>query len=379
MKGSLQILRVAEIPIKIHWTFGLLLIWIGYLSFREGLGISGALASTLLIALVFLCVVLHEYGHALTARRFGVKTRDIILSPIGGIARLEKIPEKPRQEFLIAIAGPLVNLVIAALLILAILVFNGSVPDIFTSEFWSFQEPQPLMWIILKVNLILIAFNAIPAFPMDGGRVARALLSSKLGRTKATKIASIMGRVLAAGMFIVGIIWADLILSVIGVFIFLAALNEYKGVLFEQSVNRYNLREVLRPVFTRLRTTDLIFHAAQLSIQTGEDSFLVFDDDEGIAGVLHKLHLHEAIKQGDQYSQLSKYLSAHWEPVDPEMKLIALFQKFQSGDYIILPVIDETGRILGVVDRHTLQNIFEMGMQSANEDQPVVPDTSESI
>ncbi|MBC7884468.1 MAG: site-2 protease family protein [Saprospiraceae bacterium] len=214
-----------KIPVKVHWTFGLLVLFVSYTAFTNGLKLWQGVGFVSYIFVLFFCVVLHEYGHALTARKFGVKTKDIILSPIGGLARLESMPEKPMQEFFIAIAGPTVNLVIG--LILAIILFFTS-GEIFPNVTdFKFDEPVEFIRYVTLMNFALFLFNLIPAFPMDGGRIVRSLLSLKLGRVAATGIASGIGRILAVAFIIYGVFNQQLTLSLIGLFIFMMAGKEY--------------------------------------------------------------------------------------------------------------------------------------------------------
>ncbi|MGB8313856.1 MAG: site-2 protease family protein, partial [Aestuariivirga sp.] len=173
MQWSLTIGRIAGTAIRIHITFFLFLLWIAVSDYRSG-GLEVAKSSIIFILLVFACVVAHEFGHILMARKFGVKTPEVTLLPIGGVANMERIPEDPRQELLIAIAGPMVNVVIAGLLIVA---GGVSTSDLQTID----VEKIGLVQRLALINVSLVIFNLIPAFPMDGGRVLRALLAMRLG------------------------------------------------------------------------------------------------------------------------------------------------------------------------------------------------------
>ena len=179
------------IPVKVHWTFGLLILFVSYSAFASGDKLVQGLGLITYVLVLFLCVILHEYGHALTAKNYGVYTKDIIISPIGGLARLESMPDKAIQEFFIALAGPIVNLIIG-LFLAAILYFTTGrmIPEI--SDF-KFDEPIEFIRYIIWMNFALFLFNLIPAFPMDGGRILRSLLSIKLGKVRATKIAAGIG------------------------------------------------------------------------------------------------------------------------------------------------------------------------------------------
>ena len=192
MKWSLKIGRFAGIDVYLHVTFLLLISWVALMHWRQGQSISAVIAGVTFILAVFLCVVLHEFGHALTAKRYGIKTRDIVLLPIGGVARLESLPTNPLQELWVALAGPAVNVAIAAGLFLWMQ---------FTASFEPLQTltltTGPFLERILAVNLFLVAFNMIPAFPMDGGRVLRAILATRKEYSRATQIAASIGQGIA--------------------------------------------------------------------------------------------------------------------------------------------------------------------------------------
>lgn len=370
MFSSLQIVKLFGIPVKVHWTFALLIAYIAFAAYSQGIGLPGTIMTLVLLALVFVCVVLHEYGHALTARKFGVHTRDIILSPIGGIARLENIPDKPREELLIAIAGPLVNVVIAAIILGLYLVFTSELLPLFTLDFWRFDEAQPLGWILLKINLLLIGFNIIPAFPMDGGRVARALLSTRYDRITATKIASYMGRGLAIVFIIVSLFWGNFILTIIGIFVFLAALNEYRAVLLQHTLNQYQLREVLRADFTKIYLDDVMERPARYLMQGNEAQFLVFDHDESLKGVLIRPEIIRAIREKELDRLVSEFISQDFETIEPNTQLMDVFKKFQSPDQYIFPVKDE-GNIIGVIDRQIISNLLELASDQSSNGRPL--------
>ena len=195
MRGSLQIARLFGIPVFVHWSFSFLLLFIIYLEKSRNGGWEFIAFMGLSVLVLFACVVLHEFGHALSARYYGVHTQDITILPIGGVARLDRLPEKPFQEFVVAIAGPAVNVVICILLGLILFIFydlplglremiTGEINEIITNPLVSFLAT------LMRANFWLVIFNMVPAFPMDGGRVFRALLSMRFGRTWATKMAS---------------------------------------------------------------------------------------------------------------------------------------------------------------------------------------------
>lgn len=222
MKWAWRITRIAGIDIRIHVTFLALLGWIAWVSYRSTQTWIGALDGVLLVLLVFTIVVLHELGHALTARRFGIKTKDITLLPIGGVASLERMPDEPKQELLVAIAGPAVNFALAGLLAGASLALGYSlVPD---AELTASYE-IPLLVRLVWINLALGVFNLLPAFPMDGGRALRALLALRLSDVRATRIAAGLGQAMALLFGIVGLFFNP-VLVFIALFLWMGASGE---------------------------------------------------------------------------------------------------------------------------------------------------------
>ena len=203
MRWSWRIGRIAGISISVHVTFLLILLWIVVEEYA--LGLRAMAGSVLYMVALFTIVVMHELGHALTARRFGIVTRDIILLPIGGVARLERMPRNPRQELLVAIAGPAVNVALA-LALLAIVRVTGPLPAATLYDFDPLLSLRGFLYQLVFVNVVLALFNMLPAFPMDGGRVLRAVLAMRMSSyARATGIAARIGRMLALALAAAGL------------------------------------------------------------------------------------------------------------------------------------------------------------------------------
>ncbi len=222
MKGSYRIGGAFGIGIFVHWSFPLLLFYVLFSSLGSGLVL--ALNAVVFVLAIFGCVLLHELGHSLAARRYGIGTHDITLLPIGGVARLMRLPDEPRQELVIAIAGPAVNLVIAAVLSLVVFILGNPVP----TGLAELSSDTAILYGLISANLILIAFNMIPAFPMDGGRVLRALLAMKMGMLPATEIAAGFGKIMAILMFC-GAFFLSPLLFITAVFIYVAGEAELQS------------------------------------------------------------------------------------------------------------------------------------------------------
>ena len=361
MTGSFQIARVFDIPVKLHWTFGLLILWVGGSGLQAGFSSSEILIQVAFVLALFFCVVLHEYGHALTARRFGVNTRDIILSPIGGIARLDKLPEKPIQEFLVAIAGPAVNVAIAILLLPYFFIFSG---DDFLEKIQNlriFEDGIDFIPGLILLNVILAAFNMLPAFPMDGGRILRALLSLKMTRLNATRVASYIGQFFAV-LFIFAAInnGESWITGLIGVFIFFTAGQELEAAKMEKILNENTASELARPTFTKLIQSEKMQVPADFLKRSKEKNFLVFEEDNfTLLGSLSEASITKAIKSDDLESPIFKYTRKSQIPgIYSVDSLKTVYEKLYLYPHPILPILKE-GRIAGVIDDDLIDDFLK--------------------
>jgi Zn-dependent protease len=376
------------IPVFVHWSFSLLFLYIAYMGFTENHSWEYISTMSFYIICTFGCVLLHEFGHVLSARYFGIGTQDVIILPIGGLARLNKIPEKPMQELIVAIAGPLVNVALC-LLFVATLVY-GYGAELNFSELFLDNPPHDLLFdvnksatfllLMAKANFVLMLFNLIPAFPMDGGRVFRALMSMQFSRTRATLIASVLGQICAVGFLLYAITpllkdvfspdsWLEKyltqkedwtfqpVLAFVSFFIFNAARNEYKYVRMDEIMSRHTISNVLRMEYTRLRTVDLM-QTPILEMRKGrENNFLVFGDDEILRGVLQDDNIMIASKNNDQDALVLTYMSKDFEKTVPYESIKTIYYKMLATDQYLMPVMNED-EVVGVVDMHILQNFI---------------------
>jgi Zn-dependent protease len=223
--GSFKIGRAFGIDVRVHWTFFLLLLYFAFVGYRGAGNLVGALATVAVIVALFACVLLHEFGHSLVAQRLGIEIPDITLLPIGGIARFKTLPEKPMDEVKIAVAGPLVNVVLAPIFF-GMGIALGADPLNIGSPVGGFGSVGRFFVYLGYVNVALVLFNMLPAFPMDGGRVLRGLLASRLGAVRATDIASAVGQLFAAVFLVLGILGGNFIVVLIALFIFFGARTE---------------------------------------------------------------------------------------------------------------------------------------------------------
>ena len=293
MKWSWKIGEFAGIGVYMHTTFLLLLGWVAFTGWLQARTLMGALGSVVFILALFLVVVLHEYGHALTARKFGIKTRDITLLPIGGVARLERMPDDPKQELWVALAGPAVNVVIAAVLFVWLAVTNAMQPlSALTVTGGSFIER------LMVVNVILVVFNMIPAFPMDGGRVVRALLAMRLEYTKATQIAASLGQGIAFLLGFIGL-FTNPLLVFTALFVWMGAAQESSMVQIKSSLGGIPVSRAMLTDFRTVSPRDALAYVIELILSGSQQDFPVVEGGRAV-GVLTRGDLHIALQRHGQ-------------------------------------------------------------------------------
>lgn len=358
MSGSLRIGTIAGIDLHLHWTFTLLLIGAFVFYLLSGFALQVALAGVGLIGAVFFCVVLHELGHALAARRYDIPTRDITLYPIGGVARLQRIPERPAQELVVAIAGPAVNVVIAV--VLGGVIFAAGQTFIPGQFLLAPHEMflQNLFWI----NVVLVAFNLLPAFPMDGGRVLRSLLAMRLDYVRATQIAAGVGQGMAILFGLVAIVTFNPFLLFIALFVYLGAQQEASFALMRTAIEGLPVSSAMLTQFSPLHPWDSLEEAVRLLLAGSEEDFPVIDGDR-MVGVLTRKRLMRALAEGDERStRIQTVMEPVCRPADVGEMLDAAFMRMQEEECRMLPVV-RNGRLVGVV---TPENVGELVMITAS-------------
>jgi Zn-dependent protease len=385
MRRSLKIGSVAGIGIYLHWTFGLLLLGVPALYLWQGATTRAALVGTGVILTIFACVVLHELGHALTARRFDAPTRDITLYPIGGLARLERIPRESMKEFWIAVAGPAVNVVIAAVLG-ALAVAGGAAlqPQValFTPE-----GPQSgnILAMLLWINLALALFNMLPAFPMDGGRALRALLAARLAYARATQIAANVGQAMALAFGLLGLFGGNLILVFIAVFVYLGASQEARQATLRQTTQNLRVRQAMMTRFRTLAPEDPIDRGANALLAGTDHDFPVVEGagrdgdardgdprDGCVVGLLTRQRLIQALSERGHDATVGEVARAQCFTADADENLDDVFQKMRGEECSTVPVT-EGGRLVGLL---TMENVAELMMISSALGEEAVPGRS---
>ena len=354
MKWSLKLGSVAGIGVYLHWTFILLIGFIFLTHLGAGETAGQALAGVGFILALFGCVVLHEFGHALTAKRYGVLTRDITLLPIGGVARLERIPEKPLQEFWVAVAGPAVNAMIAAT-IYAVLLLQGRTHELMEVHGMTDGFLPQLMW----VNLFIGTFNLLPAFPMDGGRILRALLSSRVGRRRATAIAANIGQMMAILLGIIGFFYNPFLIF-IAIFVYLGARAEAAQVEAEAALKGLQVRDAMMTRFRTLSAHDTLGMAVDELLAGSQQDFPVLESGR-VLGVLRRNDLVKALMDGNRGVAVGDVMWREYRPVNDTDVLTPTLESMGKNEWATLPVMGG-GRIVGLL---TLENIGELIMVNA--------------
>lgn len=353
MKWSFRIARVAGIDVKIHVTFFLLLAWFGFSYYQAG-GAQAAIYGITLILLLFTCVLLHEFGHAFAARAFGIRTPDITLLPIGGLARLERMPEKPMQEFIVAIAGPAVNVVIA-LILLAIVAPQIDLDDLSVLD----RPGKGLLIQLMVINIILVLFNLLPAFPMDGGRMLRALLATRLEFSKATVIAARIGQVIAGG-FVVWGFFGNPFLIFIGVFVFLGAQQEAAYAKMRSAVSGRRVADIMITRFASMPGHWTVSRAAEEALHDTQPVYPVVDSDLRVTGLVRRDPLLSASAGGHGDYAVSTF-AIRVPTIRPEADFTEAFQLMQSTASPVLVVVNPSGQPVGLLSIDLLAERSRMG------------------
>jgi Zn-dependent protease/CBS domain-containing protein len=351
MSWSLPIVRIAGIQLRIHITFLLLIGWLAFGYYSQG-GSAAAVAGVLIILLLFGCVVLHEFGHAFAAKAFGINTPDITLLPIGGVARLERMPEEPIQELIIAAAGPAVNVIIA----LCLFITGGSFVYPPTAA-------SSLKDVLLTINVVLLLFNLLPAFPMDGGRVLRALLATRLSYARATQIAASIGQGCAFIFGFLGLMGGNYMLIFIALFVYIGASQEAALAQMRDVSRRFPVSSAMVREFRSLPESATLQEAVDALLATSQHDFPVLDESGNVAGILTRHDLIAALRKNDPTIRVSDVMRRDIPTVTTGTRFEEAFRIMQECNCPAVPVLDSMKRLVGLL---TPENVSELMMvQSA--------------
>jgi len=350
MGWSIPIFRIAGIQLRIHVTFLLLIAWLAFGYYGSHRSPEAAFWAILILVL-FVCVVLHEFGHALTAKAFGINTPDITLLPIGGVARLERMPEEPGQELAIAAAGPMVNVIIA------LGAFAGGA---------RFHYPPTLQhgFIngLLTINVVLFLFNLLPAFPMDGGRVLRALLATRIPYARATQVAATVGQGFAFAFGFVGLLWNPFLIF-IALFVYIGASQEAALAQMRDVSRRFPVSSAMVREFRTLAESATLEEAVDALLATSQHDFPVMDGNGSVAGLLTRHDLIAALRKNDPMLRVGDVMRRDIPTVTTGTRFEEAFRIMQECNCPAVPVLDRMKRLVGLL---TPENVSELIMvQSA--------------
>jgi len=358
--NSIKLFRIAGIDIKMHITFPLILIW-GALQFGvlRGQGLTGAFFGVVVTLLLFVIVVLHELGHSFAARRFGVRTRQIVLLPLGGVAQLERIPENAWQEFVIAIAGPAVNFVLAALLFPFLGAFNANPGSLLAAlQNLDTGSGSALLAYLYVTNLFLAIFNLIPAFPLDGGRILRALLASRLPYPQATRIAVAIGQTLAFLLGLGGFLGGGFFLIITAAFIYFGASQEGSLVQVRSVLRNVRVQQAFSRQVQVLDANDPIQRAVDLTLQSFQADFPVLEQGR-LVGLLTSTDLLTAVSRRGDALPVRDIMRTNIGSTTPDADLFTVQQKLAESGMDALPVL-ENNQLIGVLTSRDLNEVYRL-------------------
>ena len=366
MRWSFRVLRVGETQVRIHITLVLFMLWYGWVGWSGG-GSAGAIEEVAFLALLFLSVLLHEFGHIFAARHYAIATPEILLTPIGGLARIARMPEKPIQELVVALAGPAVTVLIIVVLGLW-LQLTGHIAEVLTPAFLGGSLLQAVFW----TNVILLAFNMIPAFPMDGGRVLRATLASRMGLLKATQIAARVGQALAIGFAYLGFQYNPMLL-LIAVFVFFGAEAEFAAIRSRQPGTELTAERLTLTGVHGLLPETTLGEAIRYLTTVDQRVFPIVDQDSRLLGTLTR----DDQLQGIARHGLDAPVSLAMQPPVGDLVIPAGFpfeaalQRLFASGREALPVVDADGRFVGLITRdHTTDLLLVQPMQAGRSQRP---------
>ena len=353
MKGSFKLGNVAGIGVFVHWTFAILIAYIIFSNYRLGHNAEQITWAVIFILSIFVTVFLHELGHALAAKRYNIKTKDITLLPIGGLARLESIPENPKEELVVAIAGPAVNIALA--IITGLFITIPEIKDL-SVELSGGVNASNFFLNFFIVNVWLAVFNLIPAFPMDGGRVLRALLAMKFERHIATNIAARIGQVLAVGFVFLGF-FSNPFLVFIGFFIFIGAQAETEFTLVKSLLKGYTVRDVLMQHYQTIESNEMVKTAVAMLLNGQSRNFLITENGLSV-GTLSREEIIKALSEQGENVVIHDVMNKNLVYLDADSPLENAYQQVQQNNASLMPVM-ENKRLIGTLDT---ENILEFIM-----------------
>jgi len=372
MKWSWRLGRFAGIDVYVHATFLILIAWLVLTEWQQTHSTRAVVGAVLFILSLFACVVIHEFGHALAARHSGIATRDIILLPIGGVSRMERIPDNPRQELWIALAGPLVSLAVAAALWFFLWAVHAPAPMNQMVQLDSWAKIYPFVAQLMVANGVLAVFNLLPAFPMDGGRIFRAVLARRMDYSRATRVAANIGQGMAVIFALAGII-GNPFLVLVALFIWIGAGQEAALAEMKTALEGIRVSQVTVTDFKTISPSDTLAHAVQLMLHGSQQDFPVVDAGR-LVGILTRRELLKALSKSGPDSSVSNAMRKEYPIVSSSDALQTAMEKLQDPECRVLPVM-EAGRLVGLF---TLENLGEFVLVQSALSSPIIASTQQT-
>ncbi len=364
MSWSIKLFSIKGIDVKIHTLFFLILIWAAYRwSVSTGAGLQGALFGVVATLLLFVAVLLHELGHSFQALKYKVKVKDITLMPLGGVAQMEELPKDPKQELKIAIAGPLVNFAIVAVLVVigfilqtrAIISIDELVSSLGQTN-WA-----GMLAYLTMANLMLGVFNLLPAYPMDGGRILRSLLSMRMDHTRATRIAAVIGQGLAFLMGLIGFMNGQYTLILIAIFIWMGAGQESRGVQVQDTLKEIKVRRAMVRSPQTLIVNDSLSKAVELTLSSAQSVFPVVDwGTQKVVGMLGESELLGGLKKLGEKAAVREVMRTDFPAAHLDDALYVTLEKMAKAKIRAVPVVDDNQDLIGMITSSDVNEAYRL-------------------
>lgn len=364
MRWSFKLFTIKGIDVKIHTLFILILVWAAYRwSVTTGEGLQGALFGVVATLLLFAAVLLHELGHSLQAMKYKVKVSDITLMPLGGVAQMEELPKNPEQELKIALAGPLVNFAIVAILVVFGLVLQTRSIISLNELVTSFGQTNwaGMLAYLTMANLLLGLFNLLPAYPMDGGRILRSLLAMRMDHTKATRIAAVIGQGLALLMGLIGFISGQFTLILIAIFVWMGASQESRGVVVQDTLREIKVRRAMVRSPHSLKVNDSLSKAVELTLSSAQSDFPVVEwGTNKVIGMLGEAELLSGLKKMGDGAAIREVMRANFPTVHPDDALHTTLEKMAKAKIRAVPVVDDDQNLIGMITASDVNEAYRL-------------------
>lgn len=364
MSWSFKLFTIKGIDVKIHTLFILILVWAAYRwSVTTGEGLQGALFGVVATLLLFAAVLLHELGHSLQAMKYKVKVRDITLMPLGGVAQMEELPKNPEQELKIALAGPLVNFAIVAILVVIGLVLQTRSIISLNELVASFGQTNwaGMLAYLTMANLLLGLFNLLPAYPMDGGRILRSLLAMRMDHSRATRIAAMIGQGLAFLMGLIGFINGQFTLILIAIFVWMGASQESRGVVVQDTLREIKVRRAMVRSPHSLKVNDSLSKAVELTLSSAQSDFPVVEwGTNKVVGMLGEAELLSGLKKLGDGAAIREVMRAHFPTVHPDDALHTTLEKMARAKIRAVPVVDDDQNLIGMITASDVNEAYRL-------------------